>query len=114
MKRWSKILSVICLVMIVTSITVDARSSKAKSSLAQANTDSPEMLALKCPKCQNQMEHGYLLDTQGYNANRTDTLWVQGPVVKQHFPNTDLETKVTKHVVAYRCTNCGFLESYAH
>jgi predicted nucleic-acid-binding Zn-ribbon protein len=114
MKSWSRVMVVCCLFLMVSVITADARHRKEQDSTASTGTNTAAPLVdLKCPKCQNQMEHGFLLENQGYNANQTDTKWVQGPVTKRHFPFTDIEVKVQRHVEAYRCTNCGYLELYA-
>ncbi len=62
------------------------------------------MSLTKCPKCQNNMEQGFLLDERG-PLPTADTVWAQGTV--RH------RTKITRHIEAYRCIGCGFLELYA-
>jgi Zn ribbon nucleic-acid-binding protein len=117
MKCLIRVALICCLALIVSILSVnsaDARHKKGQGESTPTGTNITAPLAdLKCPKCQNQMELGFLLENQGYTANQTDTKWVQGPVIKMHFPFTDIETKVQRRVEAYRCVNCGYLELYA-
>jgi predicted nucleic-acid-binding Zn-ribbon protein len=98
---------VICSLLFVTTAITYARHKDGAAS-AQPSADAAPM---KCPKCQSPMEDGFLLDQQGYDAQYTDALWIQGPVKKKFVGG--IETKVRRPIVADRCTNCGFLELYA-
>jgi predicted nucleic-acid-binding Zn-ribbon protein len=108
MKNWLKILVVCCLLLITTALTY-ARNDKDSDNAPATAAGAAD--ALKCPKCQNQMEDGFLLDQQGYDAQYTNSLWVEGPVKKKFIGG--IETKVRRPILAYRCTNCGYLEMYA-
>ena len=65
----------------------------------------------ECPKCSRGMEAGYVLDQVhgGYAQNS----WVEGPPEKSFW----LGLKVAGHqrlpVTTFRCSRCGYLESYA-
>jgi hypothetical protein len=68
--------------------------------------------APSCPKCGNPMDRGFIPDE--YRDRNEVTVWVLGQ------PERSLETgRVVLtgtrmwHVVTYRCTACGYLESYA-
>jgi predicted nucleic-acid-binding Zn-ribbon protein len=66
---------------------------------------------LKCPKCAEAMEEGIVLDRGEWNVSLTP-LWVKG---RTEFSwKTGLKV-VTGHkaVATWRCTGCGYLESYA-
>ncbi len=65
-----------------------------------------------CPKCNSSMEHGFIPDE--YRAHNEVTVWVAGQ------PERSLETGSVVlsgaqmwQVVTYRCTGCGYLESFA-
>ncbi|RYE02019.1 MAG: hypothetical protein EOP61_09635 [Sphingomonadales bacterium] len=63
-----------------------------------------------CPKCQGSMIQGFVIEqSQGYPA--VDT-WISGAPEKGWF---GAKTKGRKklEVQTWRCTRCGFLESYA-
>ena len=97
------------LLLMATALTYprhEADAAKAQASGAA------QTATLKCPRCQNSMEDGFLLDQQGPNADYTNAQWVEGPV-KKKFIN-GIATKVRRPILAYRCTNCGYLELYAN
>lgn len=64
-----------------------------------------------CSKCESSMEIGIILD-HTYGAI-TQSSWVEGKPEKSIW--TGLKTRGKEHynVQTYRCTNCGYLESYA-
>jgi hypothetical protein len=111
MKNWLKIVMVCCLLLMTTANTYarhDDDQGKVQGSAGTAGTDAA---ALKCVKCQNTMEDGFLLDQQGYDSQYTNSQWVEGPVKKKFIGG--IETKVRRPILAFRCTNCGYLELYA-
>lgn len=59
----------------------------------------------KCPKCDEKMEKGALIERGKGTAGSTK--WGTG--VNQLLGTINDK----KEVVSYRCTSCGFLESYA-
>ena len=67
--------------------------------------------SLDCSKCQSPMQPGYLLE-EGHGNERSITAWVEGQPQKSFWmglktPRQKLATRT------YRCTGCGYLESYA-
>jgi predicted nucleic-acid-binding Zn-ribbon protein len=108
MKIWLRLLVVCFLLLMTTAMTYARRDEEADKAQATA---AAETTTLKCPKCQNGMEDGFLLDQQGYNSQYTNTQWVEGPVKKKFLGG--IETKVRRPILAFRCTSCGYLELYA-
>lgn len=73
-------------------------------------------LKLNCLRCQGYMEEGFLLDRSHINAQGIHYAgeWVQGPARKSPwFKGSVTVPAVTREIVTYRCTACGYLESYA-
>ena len=65
-----------------------------------------------CSKCHGSMQIGYLLE-RGHGDRRATTAWIEGepePSFWQGLKTTGREVFETR---TYRCTNYGFLESYA-
>ena len=69
------------------------------------------MQETQCPKCRSSMELGFIKD-QGYGANYTAS-WVEGAPEQSFWEVTKTRGKKHVQVATYRCTSCGFLESYA-
>jgi len=67
--------------------------------------------ALNCPKCNSEMEEGFIVD-YGYGSVRPSD-WVKGEPVKSFWLGTKITDQKQFRVRAYRCARCGFLESYA-
>ncbi len=64
-----------------------------------------------CPLCQAEMEEGFIPDRGDYNVLQTSR-WYRGLPQKSFW--TALKTGGIKFEVrSYRCTACGYLESYA-
>jgi phage FluMu protein Com len=66
----------------------------------------------KCPKCQNEMEEGFIPDGIGPMATRI-TEWYAGAAEKSVWFGLSTMGKTSREIRTYRCTKCGFLESYA-
>jgi len=74
---------------------------------AQTTDQKEPESALTCPKCKGTMETGIILD---YRENAfTQNQWTLGNPERHLFK----KMPTTKNVFTYRCTNCGYLESYA-
>ena len=68
----------------------------------------------KCPKCQNKMDEGFIHDYTG--GSDFQLAWVPGtPQIKQRKVYQLYYVDRTKAIpiTAYKCSNCGYLESYA-
>ena len=64
-----------------------------------------------CPKCQAKMEAGLIPD-EGY-SHTFMSKWVEGIPQKGFFFGLKLKGRRQFAITAYRCTTCGYLESYA-
>jgi len=66
-----------------------------------------------CPKCKIQMQQGYILDSMYGNVITTTSKWSGGKAKKILtfvLPSTDNKSI---EITTYRCSECGYLESYA-
>jgi hypothetical protein len=70
------------------------------------------MPASVCPKCQGHFELGFTLDLGDHN-NRSQTKWVEGKPESSFWTGLKLKDRAQHHIVSYRCSRCGYLESYA-
>lgn len=68
-----------------------------------------------CPKCSSAMEEGFMPDI---GEGPALTRWHPGEPVPIRFLGSNMgifkvNLKQLRPVVTYRCTQCGYLESYA-
>ncbi len=70
------------------------------------NTDTPI-----CSKCGGEMEEGFIPDyrREGVAASQ----WVEGSPKKPFFWGSIVSNKDQIAITTFRCTRCGYLESYA-
>jgi hypothetical protein len=66
---------------------------------------------IACPKCSRPMEKGFPLDT--VDASAKVGHWVEG--APEYLFRVFLKQRKKRKlpITAYRCTSCGYLESYA-
>lgn len=64
-----------------------------------------------CPKCQGDMEDGFVLDV-GYGTLLPSN-WLEGDPDKNWLGNVKITGRRKFAITTRRCTLCGFLESYA-
>jgi hypothetical protein len=69
------------------------------------------MASLECPKCRTRMEEGFIKD-ETYGQVLASK-WVEGAPEKSFWTGTKTRGKEQVEVRTYRCTGCGYLESYA-
>jgi hypothetical protein len=65
-----------------------------------------------CPKCNIQMQQGYILDSMYGNLVTTTSKWSKGEpkkILSFALPSAD---KKSTEITTYRCPECGYLESY--
>ena len=67
---------------------------------------------VECPKCKKAMNPGFLLPYSKYDQSHA-THWVEGVPQKSMWTGISVRKKVVIPVVTFRCSSCGFLESYA-
>ena len=65
----------------------------------------------RCPKCSGAMVQGFVFEIDG--PLRKVNAWVEGPPEKSFWQNTKVPKENTVPIGTYRCSACGFLESYA-
>ena len=66
----------------------------------------------RCAKCDGKMEEGFLLDNT--HGGRVQTKWVQGaPEESRWGVGVKLKGRLQLPISTFRCTKCGYLESYA-
>ena len=64
----------------------------------------------KCSKCGGEMQAGVVVDLN--YAGILPSMWVDGAGEQSVSPSTgDVKRKVK--TITYRCSNCGYLDSYA-
>lgn len=63
-----------------------------------------------CPKCTGAMEEGFILDVT--HGHRLASRWVAGPPERSMWLGVKVRGKRMQPVRTFRCTVCGFLESY--
>jgi predicted nucleic acid-binding Zn ribbon protein len=66
---------------------------------------------MRCPKCDGAMEQGFVMDFT--HGSRLVSSWVPGPPMKSFWFGTQMPAERLVPIGAFRCTRCGFLESYA-
>jgi len=71
------------------------------------------MAALACPKCGGAMEAGFILDKGIPTGSVSSSEWVDGTPEPSIWTGLKLRGRERHPVTTYRCTACGFLESYA-
>jgi hypothetical protein len=64
-----------------------------------------------CPKCSGRMEEGFVLD-RTYGAN-LQASWVEGRPAKSFWAGMKLKGLVNLPITTFRCSGCGYLESFA-
>lgn len=69
------------------------------------------MQLLKCAKCGGAMEKGFMLEAS-YVNNLVPPEWAEGEIERSFWTGVNTKGRIRHTVVTYRCTACGFLESY--
>ena len=69
------------------------------------------MATTECPKCRARMDEGFIKD-QTHGAVLASK-WVEGPPEKSFWRGIKTRRKKQVQVMTYRCSKCGYLESYA-
>ena len=67
---------------------------------------------VECPKCKKAMSRGFLLGYRKHDSQRLVN-WVDGVPETSIWTGISVRKKQILPVTTYRCTSCGFLESYA-
>ena len=67
---------------------------------------------VECPKCKKVMGTGFLVD-RGESDRKHVVKWVEGIPQKSFWTGIATSKLLMLPVTTYRCTGCGYLESYA-
>jgi predicted nucleic-acid-binding Zn-ribbon protein len=67
--------------------------------------------ATNCPKCAAEMEDGFIIDFT--HGNRLVSTWIEGEPKSSFWTGVVINRGQQYPVQSFRCTACGFLESYA-
>ena len=65
----------------------------------------------RCPKCGSEMEQGFVLDVT--HGGHIVSQWVAGAPIRSFWVGTKLPDEKLVPIGTYRCSSCGYLESYA-
>jgi hypothetical protein len=65
----------------------------------------------RCPKCNGEMVQGFLFESDGPKGMVSS--WVEGAPEKSWFGSAKVPKEKCIPVGVFRCSRCGFLESYA-
>ncbi len=68
-------------------------------------------MARTCPRCTRSMEEGFILDVSDSGVKGTSK-WHEGKPNRRWW-GIKTSKAATREVSTWRCTGCGFLESYA-
>jgi hypothetical protein len=66
----------------------------------------------QCPKCNHEMNRGFVIDNTE-SGGRKVAHWAAGGPRKSFWLGTKLPDEELVPIGAYRCTSCGYLELYA-
>jgi hypothetical protein len=66
----------------------------------------------RCPKCNGEMIQGFIVD-RSQGGTRFVSSWVEGPPQKAFWSGTTASDANHVPVGTFRCSVCGFLESFA-
>ncbi len=66
----------------------------------------------RCPKCNGEMVQGFIVDFHA-GGKRLVSNWVEGAPEASFWQSTKVPVEKCIPVGTYRCSKCGFLESYA-
>jgi hypothetical protein len=67
----------------------------------------------RCPKCEAAMQTGFIVDKGLPHGSVSTPEWAEGTPEPSFWSGVKLRGVVVHPVVTYRCTRCGYLESYA-
>lgn len=66
----------------------------------------------RCPKCNGEMAQGFIVDGSQESGRRVSN-WVEGAPETSFWYGTKAPEEKSVPVGTFRCSACGFLESYA-
>ena len=79
---------------------------------SNSTPDGLTMEPVRCPKCNGEMVQGFIFDREHGGLRRVIN-WVEGAPDKAFWTGTKVLEEKCVSVGTFRCSVCGFLESYA-
>jgi hypothetical protein len=70
------------------------------------------MKAERCPKCNSEMQEGFVID-RSHGNSATLPVWASGAPERHWFRGLKLRGRARFRVLTRRCRRCGLLESFA-
>lgn len=67
---------------------------------------------IQCPRCHGVMDRGFVVDVGDYSVAETQK-WVDGEPKRTFWAGVTLKNRRVIAVSTFRCSQCGYLESYA-
>ena len=67
---------------------------------------------IDCPKCSAPMVQGFIVD-RDHGGSRHVSNWVEGAPERSFWSGTKVPVEKCIPIGTFRCSACGFLESYA-
>jgi Domain of unknown function (DUF6487) len=83
--------------------------------MTTSSNSTPEGLSMepvRCPKCNGEMVQGFIFDRADGGGRRVIN-WVEGAPHKAFWTTTSVPAEKCVPIGTFRCSMCGFLESYA-
>ena len=71
------------------------------------------MEPVRCPKCNGEMLQGSIAKEWGQGGSQCVSYWVEGVPDKSFWHHTSVSAEKCVPIGTFRCSMCGFLESYA-
>jgi hypothetical protein len=65
-----------------------------------------------CVKCNGRMKLGFIVEV--LKSRAYPNTWIEGAPETHYLRGVKLKDRTTLPISTFRCTACGFLESYAH
>jgi hypothetical protein len=79
---------------------------------SSSTPDGFSMEPVRCPKCNGEMVQGFIFDRADGGGRRVIN-WVEGAPHKAFWTTTSVPAEKSVPIGTFRCSMCGFLESYA-
>jgi phage FluMu protein Com len=109
--RGSYLILLLMITMGTPTATFASDDIDTKNTFTSADQYASQHLHIQCPKCKGEMEKGVIADYEHGGIPRTSEWGTEIEKVDKV-----LAPSIVKHarlVTTYRCTKCGYLESYA-
>jgi hypothetical protein len=69
---------------------------------------------LNCPKCSEPMDEGFTLDRADHHHGKAVSTWIAGAPERSAWVGLKTKDRDNIPIRTFRCSGCGYLESYAN